>query len=140
MTSNKNWAEIFYTSTAGHTFKAGMTIKAPFLKKTLTNYWSFIKYNAVKALYRLPELTFYSFVKCNNLFLFFFSVENKALTFKEADICSAHQMREGVYYYLCYTVLFQFLPVGRPVVQSHDGRYASLPKPKQGSLIRDDKL
>lgn len=72
--------------------------------------------------------------------LFLISVENRALTFKETDICSADQMRESVYYYLCYTVLFQFLPVGRPVVQSHDGRYASLPKPKQCSLIRDDKL
>ncbi|KAG7223654.1 hypothetical protein INR49_015379 [Caranx melampygus] len=34
----------------------------------------------------------------------------------------------------------QFLPVGRPVIQSYDRRYAPLPKPKQGSLIRDDKL
>lgn len=71
---------------------------------------------------------------------YFFPVQNKTLTFKETDVCSAHQMRESVYYYLCYTVLFQFLPVGRPVIQSHDGRYAPLPKPKQSSLIRNDKL
>lgn len=70
----------------------------------------------------------------------FFPLENKALTFKETDVCPAHQMRESVYYYLCDTVLFQFLPVGRPVIQSHDGRYAALPKPKQRSLIRNDKL
>ena len=49
-------------------------------------------------------------------------------------------MWQSVYYYLCYTVLLQLLPVGRPVIQSYDGRYAPLPQPKQGSLIRDDKL
>lgn len=49
-------------------------------------------------------------------------------------------MWQGVYYYLCYTVLFQFLPVGRPVIKCYDRRYAPLPKPKQGFLIRDDKL
>lgn len=64
----------------------------------------------------------------------------KSLTFQETDVCSTRKMGKGIYYYLCYAVLFQFLPVGRPVVQSYDGRYAPLPKPKQGSLVRDDKL
>lgn len=49
-------------------------------------------------------------------------------------------MWQGVYYYLSYAVLFQFLPVGRPVIQRYYSRNAPFPKPKQSSLIRDDKL
>lgn len=30
--------------------------------------------------------------------------------------------------------------MGRPVVQRHDRRYAPLPEPDQGSLVRDDEL
>lgn len=49
-------------------------------------------------------------------------------------------MRERVYDYLCYTVLLQLLPVGRPVIQSHDSRNAPLPQPEKRPLVRDDKL
>ncbi|TNN62152.1 hypothetical protein EYF80_027642 [Liparis tanakae] len=49
---------------------------------------------------------------------------HEALTFEETDVRPARQ----------------FLPVGRPVIQSYDGRYAPLPKPEQGALIRDDKV
>lgn len=49
-------------------------------------------------------------------------------------------MRERVYDYLCYTVLLQLLPVGRPVIQNHDSRNAPLPEPEKRPLVRDDKL
>lgn len=64
----------------------------------------------------------------------------KSLTFQETDVGPARKMWQGVYYYLSYAVLFQFLPVGRPVIQRYYSRNAPFPKPKQSSLIRDDKL
>lgn len=63
-----------------------------------------------------------------------------SLTFQETDVCPARQMREGVYYYLCYAVGFQLLPVGCLVIKGHDSRDASLPEPELGSLVRNDKL
>lgn len=87
----------------------------------------------------------FSFKKKNNFPTFLFVCIKtihlaKSLTFQETDVGPARKMWQGVYYYLSYAVLFQFLPMGRPVIQRYYSRNAPFPKPKQSSLIRDDKL